>query len=329
MPKEEPEFIYDDTVLEKEKLKEIVKIATRKPEKKDFNAVVLRKFVLALLEVYKEKLAKAKPKKPVPKPKIPKPEEKPAKLGAKEIKPEVKGEAKVEVPKTEAEVKPKEIQKPTEEKPQEKPKELPVAPPEEIPKPEFKKEVIIKSSTGKELALARVTEESYELLEPKLSEQEEKMLFTLKNKLKRKLTKKPELVMDMKFMEKIIKKFAKKFKLPYNQELFEKIRYYIVRDIIGYGKIDPLLKDKKVKEIYYKGLDKPVVIVYQGLEKELQTNIKFTTKEEINELIEKFFVRAKQKLSKQNNYLDTDVLGFHVKAAYDFVNAASTFEIKK
>ncbi len=327
MPKEEPEFIYDETVLEKEKLKEIVKIATQKPEKKDFNAVVLRKFILALLEVYKEKLAKAK-KKPVPKPKAPKPEEKPIeKPEVKEAKPKV--EAKVEV-KPEEKAKPEEAPKPAEEKkPEEKPKELPVTPPEEIPKPEFKKEVIIKSSTGKELAFAKVTEESYELIEPELSEQEEKMLFVLKNKLKRKLTRKPELVMDMKFMEKVIKKFAKKFKLPYNEDLFEKVRYYIVRDIIGYGKIDPLLKDKKVKEIYYKGLDKPVTVVYQGLEKELPTNIKFTTKEEINELVEKFFVRAKQKLSKQHNYLDTDVLGFHVKAAYDFINAASTFEIKK
>ena len=69
--------------------------------------------------------------------------------------------------------------------------------------------------------------------------------------------------------------------------------------------------------------------MYQTYKKEIETNIIFDNMQELNKIIEKFFIKAKQKLTKENNYLDIDLNGIQIKAFYDYSLNDSKLDIKK
>lgn len=292
------DFLYDDTHLEKQELEKIAKEATKEPVKKDFNAVILRKFTLALINaVAGEKQREFK-----------KPEAKPV---AKEIKPQV--QEKIPAP----ELKVTKVEE----------KIIPVAP-ISAPKPEFPEFDIIKTAEGKVMAKSMLKDHDYFLQEPILNDKDKELLKKLTGKLEGKILKKPDLVNDKAFILKFVQKFSKRLKIPFSMDYFESIRYYLVRNIIGYSLIDPLIRDPHVKEIHFIGLHKPLQIIFNE-EKNIETNIIFERMEDVNLIIKKFFDKAKQKLTKDGNYIDTDIIGFQVKAYYDFSLKESKFDIKK
>ena len=52
---EDIDFLFDDSHLDKQELENIAKTAEKKPVKRDFNAVILKKFILAVIKVVSEK----------------------------------------------------------------------------------------------------------------------------------------------------------------------------------------------------------------------------------------------------------------------------------
>lgn len=289
------DFLFDDTHLDKKELEKIAREATREPQKKDFNAVILRKFTLALINA----VAKQKEVKPIAKQEI-KPVQKQITIQKHEIPtPELKVEEKV----------------------------IPVSP-IEAPKPEFPEYDIIKNSEGKVMAKSILKNHDYFLQEPILNDKDKELLKKLTGKLEGKILKKPELVNDKSFMLKIVQKYSNKFKIPFNSDYFDVVRYYLIRNIIGYSLIDPLMQDPHVKEIHFLGLHKPLQIVFNE-QKDTETNITFDKMEDVNLIIKRFFDKAKQRLTKDNNYLDTDILGVQIKAYYDFNLKESKLDIKK
>ncbi|MBU0930260.1 MAG: hypothetical protein KJ623_04270 [Nanoarchaeota archaeon] len=285
------DFLYDDTHLEKQELEKIAKIATKEPEKRDFNAVILRKFTLALINAIAEEKKIVREVKVIPK------------------------EIKKVIPE-----KPKEIKK-------EEPKIIPVKP-IEPPKPEFPEHDIIKNTENKVLASAKLQNHNYFLSEPVLNDKDKELIKKIDSKIDQKLLKKPELVNDKNFMVKIVQKYSKRLKIPFNMDYFDKIRYYIVRDSLSYGKLDPLMQDVSVKEIHFNGIHKPITISFNN-EENIETNVIFEDMHEVNNIIKKFFEKAKQKLTRDNNYLDIDISNIKVKAFYDFDLKESKLDIKK
>lgn len=302
---EDVDFLFDDTHLERAELERIAKQANKEPVKVDFNAVILRKFTLALINAVAEKQTKEtkakaveiQPKQPLQKSIINKPIEMPH--------PELKEEIKKEVEE----------------------KKIPVAP-IEAPKPEFPEYVIIKNAENKDLVKARLKDHDYFLIEPEVVDKDKELLKKLIEKLENNITKKPEIVNDKTFMVNIVQKFSKKLNIPFNMDYFDKIRYYIVRNTIGYGIIDPLIKDQHIKEIHFIGLHKHIQIAFNE-EKNIETNITFENMQDVNNIIKKFFDKAKQKLNRDSNYLDIDIQGVQIKAFYDFDLKESKFDIKK
>jgi flagellar protein FlaI len=63
-----------------------------------------------------------------------------------------------------------------------------------------------------------------------------------------------------------------------------KILYYLERDIVGYGKIDPLIHDEYVEDIGCGGVNKPIFLWHRKYEN-IKTNIAFRDEQELDDFI--------------------------------------------
>jgi flagellar protein FlaI len=62
-----------------------------------------------------------------------------------------------------------------------------------------------------------------------------------------------------------------------------KILYHAERDLVGFGKIDPLMRDPNIEDISCNGVNRPVYIWHRSFES-IETNLKFESDEELDNL---------------------------------------------
>ena len=89
----------------------------------------------------------------------------------------------------------------------------------------------------------------------------------------------------------------------------DKIYYEVAEsesNLLGYGKIDPLIKDTQIKGIYCNGLNKPVIVDHMENGK-IETNLIFKSSEELNDLIIMIAKRLGKTISKENPVLDASL----------------------
>jgi len=115
-------------------------------------------------------------------------------------------------------------------------------------------------------------------------------------------------------------------KLPY-------ILYYIIRDTIGYGIIDPLMKDPLIEDISCTGIDYPIFIFHRNpLIGEIKTNLKFNSDEELDNFVIKLSVRTGRIVSVANPLLDAalpDGSRIQITFGKDISRRGSSFAIRK
>jgi len=75
-----------------------------------------------------------------------------------------------------------------------------------------------------------------------------------------------------------------------------KILYYMERDIVGYGKIDPLMYDEYVEDIGCSGVTKPIFLWHRKYEN-LKTDIFFRDEEELDDFIMRIVHKAGKHVS--------------------------------
>ena len=116
----------------------------------------------------------------------------------------------------------------------------------------------------------------------------------------------------------MLRKRAKK-KNPSKEEV-DKIVYYVLRDVIGYGKLDPLLKDPRVEDIHVLGHKKPVYIWYTELDF-VPTNITFEDERDALVHIQKVLFRAGKYVSYTKPIVDGDIgPGYRVHVTHKAVS---------
>ncbi len=71
------------------------------------------------------------------------------------------------------------------------------------------------------------------------------------------------------------------------------VAYYIVRDFVGYGRLDPLIRDPLIEDITCDGMNIPVHVFHSEFEW-LETNIVFSKKEEFERIVAKLAYRSGQ-----------------------------------
>ncbi|MEM0361526.1 MAG: type II/IV secretion system ATPase subunit [Sulfolobales archaeon] len=110
-----------------------------------------------------------------------------------------------------------------------------------------------------------------------------------------------------------------------------KIMYYVEREVLGYGFLDPLFKDPNIEDISCSGYGKPIFVWHRKYES-IPTNLYFQSEAELNEYILKLAHIAGKHVSVAYPVLDAVLPGGHrVAATFQSEVSAkgSTFTIRK
>ena len=139
---------------------------------------------------------------------------------------------------------------------------------------------------------------------------------------------------DEKLLEYIDKRFkiiAIELGLNISYETYKKIYYYLIRDFIGFNKIEPLLRDYFVEDVECNGAGGPIYVVHR-IYRNLKTNLTFQKMEELEGFVEKLAQRSGKHISYAAPILDGTLPdGSRVNATYtkDITSKGPTFTIRK
>jgi archaeal flagellar protein FlaI len=116
-----------------------------------------------------------------------------------------------------------------------------------------------------------------------------------------------------------------------NKVGLRKIVYYLEKDLIGYGKIDGLIRDTVIEDISCLGINKPVYI-YHRKYASTRTNIVFTDEEELDDFITRVVHRQGKHVSIAHPIVDLTLPGKHrlaVSFGKETTPAGTSFTIRK
>ncbi len=133
------------------------------------------------------------------------------------------------------------------------------------------------------------------------------------------------------FLKKKIVDIIKRYRIALNESQFEKIMYYLSRDLIGYGKIQPFMLDPNIEDISCDGTGIPIYVWHRKYES-ISTNISLDTEEELDSFIIKLAQRANRHISIANPLLDASLPdGSRIQLTYgkEVTQRGSTFTARK
>lgn len=189
--------------------------------------------------------------------------------------------------------------------------------------------ILFKNIKGETIAQINILHEKgkivYELMEPEI---DSRLVGETKKLVQKKFQKDKKIIKNEKFLTKNIKKAFKKLKIDYTEDYKEEIKYFLYKDMLGLGRIDPLIHDPNVKTVMCDGLNKPVKITL-GPGLEITTNIIYMKKENLDEQIEHLGLRIKQEISENNPIAEGMFYNFKIQATLGLGEAESKFMIRK
>ncbi len=109
----------------------------------------------------------------------------------------------------------------------------------------------------------------------------------------------------------------------FNEESWEKIFYYVVRDLAGYGDLNPLIMDPDIEDISCNGLNR-LIYVWHRKHESIPTNIEFVDELSYNNFIIKLAHISGKHISSAYPVLDAMLPEKHRLAA-TFMREVSTF----
>ena len=86
-------------------------------------------------------------------------------------------------------------------------------------------------------------------------------------------------------------------------EYLDTLSVKLLRDIIGYGEIDPLIQDDNLEEIMINGINKPI-FVYHRKYGMMKTNIQFSDEKELMDLIDSIARQINRRIDQESPILD-------------------------
>ncbi len=175
----------------------------------------------------------------------------------------------------------------------------------------------------------------YNVEEPELNIREKEILSILEDGVKELINitslkaKEGETVIA--YLEKNIKVLLSELNIGVSKELYLKLMYYIYRDFVGLGPVEPLMRDYYVEDVECNGFNYPIYIVHRKF-RNLKTNVIFIRGEKLSSFVEKLAQRCGKYISYANPMLDGTLPdGSRVNATYatDISSRGPTFTIRK
>ena len=139
----------------------------------------------------------------------------------------------------------------------------------------------------------------YIVAEPELTAEEEKILENTRQELINKIS-----LIDLKDESQLIKNVEKTFnKTKLDPAQKSKIIYYVVRQIKGLDKIEPLMHDPLIEDIECDGTNIPIFIVHRKYG-HIETNVLFKTEKELQQFVIKMAHLSRSYVSYASPLLD-------------------------
>ncbi|MHC1710392.1 MAG: type II/IV secretion system ATPase subunit [Methanomassiliicoccales archaeon] len=179
-----------------------------------------------------------------------------------------------------------------------------------------------------------LSEYLYEVIEPTLNREEQELLDLLKDTLHRTLGYEWEKLTQLdkeEYLRESVDSFIRTRGIKVEQLAKKRIGYYIIRDFVGHGPIDVMMRDDMVEDISCDGYNVPIFI-FHGKWESTRSNIIFTNEDELNSFVVTLAQRSGKQISVAAPILDgTTVEGHRVQATYsrEVTTRGSTFTIRR
>jgi flagellar protein FlaI len=124
---------------------------------------------------------------------------------------------------------------------------------------------------------------------------------------------KEEILDPRKFFAEEAKKIVDKYRISLGwlpDVSWYKILYHAERDLVGFGRIDPLMRDPNIEDISCDGVTKPVYVWHRNYES-IETNIEFGNDEELDNMVVKLVHMAGKHVSSAFPIVDASLPGKH------------------
>lgn len=177
----------------------------------------------------------------------------------------------------------------------------------------------------------------YNMVEPPLSEEESKTLKILEQRLSEKLSvdfsEVGGITSKKNYLRTHIDAILSLFGVRLNERQKAKLEYFVFRDFIGFGKIEPLLHDTEIEDISCDGVNIPIYIFHRDPRYgQLKSNVMFETKDELDSFVMKLAQRCGKGISVASPLLDGALPdGSRIQATLgsDIARRGSNFTIRK
>ena len=163
----------------------------------------------------------------------------------------------------------------------------------------------------------------YHVIEPHIPQ---RVLDQLEPIIK-KAQEKPTLLDDENFIEKNMIRAFENAKEKYDATTTRKVKYFLTRNTLGTGIIDPIIYDENVREIYIEG-NKPIEVLYSNYGR-IKTNIRYKDNEKINQLISRLAKETNKVVNKDNPILDVAFAGLKIEGTLSLGGTNSRLTIKR
>ncbi len=148
----------------------------------------------------------------------------------------------------------------------------------------------------------------YVPLEPPLSPREARIVRFLKRVLIEEFL--PEAAEELEapevmILEEAVRRAISRYKIRFpSRRSYNKIMYYLKRDLIGYGKLHVLILDPEIEDISVPGVRKYVYVWHKRYEN-LRTTVTIESREEMDQLLSRLAAKGGKQISAANPIVDS------------------------
>ncbi len=124
---------------------------------------------------------------------------------------------------------------------------------------------------------------------------------------------KEEILDPRRFFAEEAKKIVDKYRISLGwlpDVSWYKILYHAERDLVGFGRIDPLMRDPNIEDISCDGVNRPVYVWHRNYES-IETNLEFENDEELDNVVVKLVHMAGKHVSSAFPIVDASLPGKH------------------
>ena len=177
-------------------------------------------------------------------------------------------------------------------------------------------------------------DQHYRVIEPILTEPEEKILRFIKETLIKLINVRLDEV-ESDSIEGLLTKHIDQILLDYEikvDSIFkQKLLYYVKREFLGYGRIDPVMRDPNIEDISCDGPGVPLFLFHRKYGS-LKSNVQFDNEEELSDFVVKLAQKCGKHISIAEPMLDAtmpDGSRLQTTLSTEVTTKGSTFTIRK